>query len=207
MVAIPGGKYIPAAATPGTVPQEVAPLLMAETEITQFQYQAIMGVNPSQVFCLECPVTGVTWYDAMLYCTALSERLGPEGILPPQYPRLVPAWGNESHPSRRLRCKPAASARQPCATAQRADRGRNGCQRLPPAHRVGMGMGRFRRRNRPELPQPLRPRCDGLAQRQQRQLPAVRSGTKDAHRPGRVRPCGQRLGMVRAPSKSRTRAT
>jgi formylglycine-generating enzyme required for sulfatase activity len=47
---------------------------MGETEVTQAQWQAVMGSNPS--FCATCPVELVTWFDAVVFCNRLSEAQG-----------------------------------------------------------------------------------------------------------------------------------
>ena len=55
------------------------PFFLAETEVTQAQWLAVMGTSPSYFAgCDECPVIA-TWYDAVDYCNALSalESLDP----------------------------------------------------------------------------------------------------------------------------------
>lgn len=52
---------------------------MAEAELTQKEYQAVMGSNPSENKGDNLPVTNITWYDAIQYCNALSEK---EGLTP-----------------------------------------------------------------------------------------------------------------------------
>lgn len=51
---------------------------MSETEVTQGQYQAVMGANPSDFAgkpdSARRPVENVSWYDAVEYCNKLSER-------------------------------------------------------------------------------------------------------------------------------------
>ena len=48
--------------------------LMAETEVTQRQYQNIMGFNPSKFQGDERPVEQVSWVDAVAYCNELSKK-------------------------------------------------------------------------------------------------------------------------------------
>jgi len=50
---------------------------MSATEITQGQYESVMGENPSH-FTGSCdlPVEKVTWFDAISFCNALSMRAG-----------------------------------------------------------------------------------------------------------------------------------
>jgi formylglycine-generating enzyme required for sulfatase activity len=53
---------------------------LQETDVTQEQYFAVIGVNPSQfnsgTDALLRPVEKVTWYNAVLYCNALSKLGG-----------------------------------------------------------------------------------------------------------------------------------
>lgn len=52
---------------------------MAKTELTQKDYQAVMGENPSENQGENLPVTDITWYDAIQYCNELSKS---EGLTP-----------------------------------------------------------------------------------------------------------------------------
>jgi formylglycine-generating enzyme required for sulfatase activity len=52
---------------------------IGETEVTQEQWQAVMGNNPSNFAytnCGSCPVEQVSWYDAVAFCNRLSEAKG-----------------------------------------------------------------------------------------------------------------------------------
>ena len=49
---------------------------MAKTEVSQEDYQAVMGNNPSVTKGDNLPVTNITWYDAVQYCNKLSEVKG-----------------------------------------------------------------------------------------------------------------------------------
>ena len=52
---------------------------MQTTEVTQEQWEAVMGSNPSHFFnCPTCPVENVSWYDAQSYITKMNLR--GEGI-------------------------------------------------------------------------------------------------------------------------------
>ncbi len=50
-----------------------------ETELTQSEYQAIMGSDPSENIGDDLPVENITWYDAMEYC---NKRSLAEGLTP-----------------------------------------------------------------------------------------------------------------------------
>ena len=57
----------------------VSSFYMAKTEVSQQEYLAIMGNNPSETKGGNLPVTNITWYDAIEYCNKLSEA---EGLTP-----------------------------------------------------------------------------------------------------------------------------
>ena len=59
--------------------KSVADFLMSATEVSQQEYETVMGSNPSQRQGNNLPVENVTWYDAIAYCNALSQR---EGLTP-----------------------------------------------------------------------------------------------------------------------------
>ena len=48
------------------------------TPVTQGQWEALMGNNPSQFKGATRPVERVSWFDAVAYCNALSRKLGLE---------------------------------------------------------------------------------------------------------------------------------
>jgi formylglycine-generating enzyme required for sulfatase activity len=52
--------------------------LMATTEVTQGQWQAVMGSNPSRFSSCgaDCPVEKVSWFDAVKFANALSKKEG-----------------------------------------------------------------------------------------------------------------------------------
>ena len=52
---------------------EIDSFYLSAYEITQAQYEAVMGANPSiNSGCPECPVENVSWYDALNFCNQLS---------------------------------------------------------------------------------------------------------------------------------------
>lgn len=57
----------------------VGSFYMAPTEVSQAEYTAVTGENPSENQSDELPVESITWYDAIEYCNALSEA---EGLTP-----------------------------------------------------------------------------------------------------------------------------
>jgi len=52
------------------------PFLMARTEVTQEQYEAVMGSNPSDFKGPDLPVERVSWYGAVEFCNELSRQEG-----------------------------------------------------------------------------------------------------------------------------------
>ena len=51
----------------------VGSFYMSETEVSQKQYEVVMGNNPSEHKGDDFPVENITWYDAVRFCNALSE--------------------------------------------------------------------------------------------------------------------------------------
>jgi formylglycine-generating enzyme required for sulfatase activity len=87
MLQIPGGSFLMGSrkddprAYGDEKPQHqetVEPLLMSQYVVTQAQYQAIMGNNPGTPRGENLPVNKVSWFDAVDFCNALSEREGLE---------------------------------------------------------------------------------------------------------------------------------
>ncbi len=54
----------------------VSDFYMSPTEVSQKEYQSLMGNNPSENKGDNLPVENVTWYDAINYCNALSRAEG-----------------------------------------------------------------------------------------------------------------------------------
>ncbi|MBO3457451.1 bifunctional serine/threonine-protein kinase/formylglycine-generating enzyme family protein [Aetokthonos hydrillicola Thurmond2011] len=91
MVSIPGGQFV--MGSPETElerfyhesPQHtvtIQPFFMGKFPITQEQYQAIMGQNPSYFKGEKRPVEQVSWDDAIAFCTKLSQKTGKTYRLP-----------------------------------------------------------------------------------------------------------------------------
>jgi len=57
----------------------VSSFYMSKYEVTQQQYQSVMGENPSDFDGENNPVEDVSWYDAIEFCNKLSEQ---EGLTP-----------------------------------------------------------------------------------------------------------------------------
>ncbi|PMB39180.1 protein kinase [Fischerella thermalis CCMEE 5330] len=91
MVQIPGGKFL-MGSPPGEAGREndegpqrevtVPGFFMGKYEVTQAQYQAIMGNNPSNFKGEKRPVEQVSWNDAVKFCEELSKKTGRTYRLP-----------------------------------------------------------------------------------------------------------------------------
>ena len=57
----------------------VSDFYISAYEVTQQEYQAVMGSNPSNFSGGDLPVESISWLDAVAYCNALSEQ---EGLTP-----------------------------------------------------------------------------------------------------------------------------
>ncbi|MCX5677392.1 MAG: formylglycine-generating enzyme family protein [Planctomycetota bacterium] len=58
------------------------PFYLGVTEVTQAQYEAVMGTNPSKFKGPTYPVDSVTWHEAVEFCRKLSEKTGKTFRLP-----------------------------------------------------------------------------------------------------------------------------
>ncbi|MGI5447675.1 formylglycine-generating enzyme family protein [Streptomyces sp. CA-243310] len=63
---------------------EVEPFRMAAYPVTQFWYAEVTGQRPSSAQGDRLPVEGVSWWDAIRFCNALSRR---DGLTPAYRPR------------------------------------------------------------------------------------------------------------------------
>jgi len=97
---IPAGQFVQGGPTP-TDPEQpyrsvelTRDFMMQTTPVTQAQWEAVMGRNPSQHRSLpdagQLPVENVSWYDAVRYCNRLSELTGRE-----PYYRIEPGTDGE----------------------------------------------------------------------------------------------------------------
>jgi formylglycine-generating enzyme required for sulfatase activity len=87
MVAIPAGSF-----DMGSIYADERPIhrvnlpgfLLSKTEVTQRQWKAVMGSNPSSFSQCgdDCPVEQVNWDDAQLFANRLSQKMGKQYRLP-----------------------------------------------------------------------------------------------------------------------------
>jgi uncharacterized caspase-like protein len=84
MVLIRGGTFamgspaIEAGRYDGEIQHQVtlSAFYIGATEVTQAQYRAVMGTNPSKFKGDDLPVENVSWYDVVAYCNKRSEKEG-----------------------------------------------------------------------------------------------------------------------------------
>jgi len=83
-ILIEGGTFYMGCATGGSDEAPVhkvtlSSFYMCDHEVTQAEYKAVMGTNPSSFSGNNKPVEQVSWFDAIEYCNALSRK---EGLTP-----------------------------------------------------------------------------------------------------------------------------
>jgi|GEM_PF-2807648 len=66
------------------------PFWMAQHEVTQAEYEALVGSNPSTTLGPNRPVESVSWFDAAFYCQNLTVQAAVAGDLPPGYEYRLP---------------------------------------------------------------------------------------------------------------------
>jgi len=66
------------------------PFWMGQYEVTQGEYLALMGTNPSYFQGASLPVEQVSWLQARAYCAAMTARLAGLGNIPPGYEYRLP---------------------------------------------------------------------------------------------------------------------
>ncbi len=84
LVLIPAGEFLmgspesDSSAWDGEKPQHLVrisrPFYLGVTEVTQAQYEGVMGTNPSRFKGAQLPVEGVSWEDAVAFCRRLSDK-------------------------------------------------------------------------------------------------------------------------------------
>ena len=91
MIAIPGGSFVMGSPSTETErnddegPQHnvnIPPFFMGKYEVTQAQYEAVMGNNPSDFKGAKRPVEYVNWDDAVEFCRKLTQKTGESYRLP-----------------------------------------------------------------------------------------------------------------------------
>ncbi|MBL8726040.1 MAG: formylglycine-generating enzyme family protein [Planctomycetes bacterium] len=100
MIAIAPGTFQMGSVAAGAAPVRAVtisrPFWMGQDEVTQAQYQAVMGSNPSNFQGSSWPNAGqrpverVTWSNAVAYCDALSVQEAAAGRLPTGYEYRLP---------------------------------------------------------------------------------------------------------------------
>jgi formylglycine-generating enzyme required for sulfatase activity len=66
------------------------PFWIGRHEVTQAEYQALMGANPSAFSGPSRPVERVSWHEAVAYCAALTASEQAAGRVPPGYAYRLP---------------------------------------------------------------------------------------------------------------------
>jgi formylglycine-generating enzyme required for sulfatase activity len=78
------------------------PFWLGRTAVTQGQYQAVMGTNPSHFTAAgrDAPVEEVSWDEAMAFCAKLTEREKAAGRLPAGYTYTLPTEAQREYACR-----------------------------------------------------------------------------------------------------------
>ncbi len=91
--ALPHGVILEMNWIPGDVSKQIPDYWIGKYEVTQAQYQAIMGTNPSCFRDPDLPVERVNWHDAMTFCDNLTAIEKAAGRLPEGYKYTLPSDG------------------------------------------------------------------------------------------------------------------
>jgi formylglycine-generating enzyme required for sulfatase activity len=78
------------------------PFWLGRTAVTQGQYEAVMGSNPSDFTAAgkDAPVENVSWDDAMAFCQKLTDREKAAGRLPTGYAYTLPTEAQREYACR-----------------------------------------------------------------------------------------------------------
>jgi formylglycine-generating enzyme required for sulfatase activity len=101
MISIKGGSFFMGSKQGSSKTYEVTlnPFFISETPVTQELYTAVMNQNPSAFKGANLPVESVSWFDAVLFCNALSIRTGLSPVYTIQGENVI--WNRESKGYRR----------------------------------------------------------------------------------------------------------
>jgi len=72
-------------------------LLVCDHEVTQAEYQSVMGANPSHFSGTNKPVEYVSWYDAIMYCNRRSDGEGRTSCYKVNGNADTSQWGYTPH--------------------------------------------------------------------------------------------------------------
>jgi formylglycine-generating enzyme required for sulfatase activity len=70
---------------------------VAQYEVTQAQYQTVMGSNPSKFPGAQRPVEQVSWSSAKAFCDKLTQKDKDAGVIPPGYAYALPTEAQWEH--------------------------------------------------------------------------------------------------------------
>ena len=72
MVKIPAGSFMMGNSHSGTRVVDISEFFISNIPVTQFFYNKVLGYNPSKLKGDLFPVENVNWYEAVVFCNALS---------------------------------------------------------------------------------------------------------------------------------------
>lgn len=102
-VAVPGATFDGTAAITGSMvfiagrTVTIPNLLVCDHEVTQAEYQSVMGANPSHFSGTNKPVEYVSWYDAIMYCNRRSDGEGRTSCYKVNGNADTSQWGYTPH--------------------------------------------------------------------------------------------------------------